>query len=222
MLSPVSPTDATAGAARQPRGSEPRLVRSLDVQIREVGRALERSKRDLAAAFTRAELQDQRVADARRKLEQLRWIKASADENPELARLAAAEIATHNAVIEAAKRAEANMSSQIARLQGRVERQTTRFFDLQSRRREGNDGDPVNAADARKPRPASVEQQTGRSSDSRTAEVEQALLDQLVQIGLRAAERGEKGSRDRAGRRRFDEIETPRAAPVFRAPEFSV
>jgi len=196
-LSPVSRTESAGAGSERPRSADRLFARSIDVQILEVGRALERSKRDLAAAFTRAALQDQRAADAKRRMEQLRWFNYAADANPDVARLAAAEIAAHNATIEEAKKAAADMAAQILRLQSRLERQTTRLYDLENRRRETGEADQASTGT---PRTTGDGNRNAHPSRDRAPEVQQELLDQLVQIGLRAAEHADNGSNQRPAR----------------------
>lgn len=205
MLSTVLPAEAANAAAGHPRPGDPSGRRPLDLQLREAERALERSKRDLVAASLRAERQDQRVAEARRRMEQLSWINSAANASPDAARAATAELAAHNAAIEAAKKAEASMAAQIARLQSRLERQITRFFDLQSQRRESEGPNPARP-ETRVLLDAEEEEKNARREEARAAEAAEALRDQLVRIALRTAEgAGRTAADDGARRRREDD-----------------
>ena len=189
MLSPVSAADASSGVASQQRQSDQIAPHSLESQLQAIGAALERSKRDLAAAFARAERQSQRVAQAKQRIEQLRWMNNNTDANPDLARQAAASIATQSALVEAAEKSSADTSAQITRLQTRIERQFTRLFDLQSRHQATAQTDQSPDA-ARAERPAH-DKSAPADDASRAAEIEQALLDQLMQMRLRAAAQAE-------------------------------
>ncbi len=217
MLSPVSAADASSGVASQQRQSDQIAPHSLESQLQEIGAALERSKRDLAAAFARAERQSQRAAEAKQRIEQLRWMNNNADANPDLARQAAASIAAQSALIEAAEKSSADMAVQITRLQTRIDRQVTRLFDLQSRHQQGVQTDQTPGA-AQTERPA---HDKGAQADdaSRAAEIEQALLDQLMQMRLRAAAQAEfvaqetaRNERRRAQARASDQVPVHGAA----------
>jgi len=116
-------------ATADPGGSTARL--------RDAERTLERSKRDLAEAVNNARRLEQRIAEARRRMEQSRWINAAASD-PELAREAAVRFAAQTAAIETEEKFISDIAARITRLQARVERQSTRVFDLQNRRRDGN------------------------------------------------------------------------------------
>lgn len=150
MLSPVSAVEAAGAGAGSADAARRQEVPTLADKMRAAGMALERTKRDLAAAQLRAQRQERALADARRELEQLRWLNASAETNPETARHAAA-LESQNAAIDAALKAEADASAQIVRLQSRIERQTTRFFDLQNRVREGDSLDKARTGRATEP-----------------------------------------------------------------------
>lgn len=126
MLDRVLPVEY---ATADPGGSTARL--------RDAERTLERSKRDLAEAVNNARRLEQRVAEARRRMEQSRWIDAAAGD-PELSREAAVRFAAQTAAIETEEKSISDIAARITRLQARVERQSTRLFDLQNRRRDGN------------------------------------------------------------------------------------
>ncbi len=130
MLERINPGDM---AGIDPGGSNARL--------QEAERSLERSKRDLAEALGNARRLEQRVAEARRRLEQWRWINAGTGD-PELAREAAIRLSAQTIAIETEEKFASDVAARITRLQSRVERQATRVFDLQTRRRD----DSVEAA----------------------------------------------------------------------------
>lgn len=126
MLDRINPGDM---AGVDPGGSNARL--------QEAERSLARSKRDLAEAVGNARRLEQRVAEARRRLEQWRWINAGTGD-PELAREAAIRVTMQTTAIETEEKFASDVAARITRLQSRVERQATRVFDLQTRRRDEN------------------------------------------------------------------------------------
>lgn len=133
MISSVSVIGALGGFGGGAKAPEARVTPTVDSQIRLAAQTLERSKRDLAAARLQAERHEQQTADARRLIEQMHWLSAGAETNPEAARFAVDILAAQTAAIESAQKARADTAAQIIRLQSRIERQTTRFFDLQAR-----------------------------------------------------------------------------------------
>ena len=110
-------------------------------RLHEAERSLERSKRDLAEAVGNARRLEQRVSEARRRLEQWRWINAGTGD-PELAREASIRVSAQTVAIETEEKFASDVAARITRLQSRVERHATRVFDLQTRRRD----DGVDAA----------------------------------------------------------------------------
>jgi hypothetical protein len=109
----------------------------MTARLRDAERTLERSKRDLAEAVSNARRLEQRIAEARRRMEQSRWINAAAGD-PELAREASIRLAAQTAAIETEEKSRSDIAARITRLQSRVERQSTRVFDLQNRRPDGS------------------------------------------------------------------------------------
>jgi hypothetical protein len=83
--------------------------------------------------------QTQKLAEARRRMEQWRWANAINESDPEALRLAAVSLAAQTRVVDAAVKSNADVSARIDRLQNRIERQMARYYDLQSRRRVGSD-----------------------------------------------------------------------------------
>lgn len=145
MLPSVSSIETRfdAGAAR---GDSQSISVTIDQQIHDAERMLERLKRDLVMAQARAQQQEQKLAEARRRMEQWRWVNAINEGDPEAARLAAS-LAAQTHVVDAAAKSSADVSARVDRLQNRIERQIARFFDLQSRRRAiGDAGRRDNAA----------------------------------------------------------------------------
>ena len=141
MLDRINPGDM---AGVDPGGSNARL--------QEAERSLARSKRDLAEAVGNARRLEQRVAEARRRLEQWRWINAGTGD-PELAREAAIRVTMQTTAIETEEKFASDVAARITRLQSRVERQATRVFDLQTRRRDENVDaahDPADENEARR------------------------------------------------------------------------
>jgi hypothetical protein len=108
---------------------------SIEHQIQEAERTLERLRRDLALAQARAEQQQQKLSDARRHMEQWRWVNAINQGDPEAIRLAAVSFAAQTRIVDVAVKNNADVLARIERLQNRIERQIARYFDLQSRRR---------------------------------------------------------------------------------------
>lgn len=132
LAAPAPGLDNGGAAAKNLMSSGP-----IDRQIREVEQTLERLNRDLDLAQARAQQQQQKIAESRRRLEQWRWVNAINEVDPETARLVAVSLATQVQVIDVAVKSNADLSTRIERLQNRIERQTARYFDLQSRRRAG-------------------------------------------------------------------------------------
>lgn len=135
MLSPVSAVGSSYARADRPFVAQRQDVPTVADKTRLAGAALERSKRELAAAQLQVERQDQQIADARRELERLRWFDASGETGAEADSAAAAAAIAQNAAIDAAVRAGADTNARVLRLQGRIERQTARYLDLMSRLR---------------------------------------------------------------------------------------
>ena len=133
MLPSVSSIETRLDAGNV-RGDASMTAGAVDQQLRETERALERLKRDLAAAEARAQQQEQKLAEARRRMEQWRWANAINEGDPETSRIAAASLTAQTHVVEAAVKSNADVAAHVERLQGILERQTARFFDLQSRR----------------------------------------------------------------------------------------
>lgn len=133
MLPSVSSVESRldTGAAR---GDSQSISVTIDQQIYEAERTLERLKRDLVAAQSRAQQQEQKLVEARRRMEQWRWVNAINEGDPEAARLAAS-LAAQTHVVDAVAKSSADVSARVDRLQNKIERQIARFFDLQSRRR---------------------------------------------------------------------------------------
>lgn len=123
VLDRINPRDV---AGVDPGGSNARL--------QEAERSLTRSKRDLAEAVGNARRLEQRVAEARRRLEQWRWINAGTGD-PELAREAAIRVTMQTAAIETEEKFASDVAARITRLKSRVERQATRVST--SRRADG-------------------------------------------------------------------------------------
>jgi phage shock protein A len=109
----------------------------ITARLRDAERTLERSKRDLAEAMNNARRLEQQIAEARRRIEQSRWVNAATD-NPELAREASIRLAAQTAVIETQEKSVSDIAARVTRLQSRVERQSTRVFDLQNQRPDEN------------------------------------------------------------------------------------
>ena len=140
MLSSFSSIERQRDAGAAPMDSQI-LPGAIDQQILEAERALERMKRDLVVAQARAQQQEQKLAEARRRMEQWRWVNAVNEGDPETVRLAAASLAVQTHVVDDAVKSNAAVSAHVERLQNRVERQSAFYFDLQSRRRaNGNSG----------------------------------------------------------------------------------
>lgn len=111
----------------------------VEQQIQETERTLERLSRELSLARARAVQQTQKLAEARRRMEQWRWANPINDSDPEALRLATVSLAAQTRVVDAAAKSNADVSARIDRLQNRIERQMARYYDLQSRRRVGSD-----------------------------------------------------------------------------------
>lgn len=111
----------------------------VEQQIQETERTLERLSRELSLARARAVQQTQKLAEARRRMEQWRWANPINESDPEALRLAAVSLAAQTRVVDAAVKSNADVSARIDRLQNRIERQRARYYDLQSRRRVGLD-----------------------------------------------------------------------------------
>lgn len=126
-------------SARSASAADLRAAPTDAAQIREAGRALERAKRELAGAQLQADQQAQRAADAKREIERLRWLNAGVEVSPVTVPIAPSAINTQAAAIDAASIARDEAAAQILRLQNRVERQTTRYFELQIRVRKAED-----------------------------------------------------------------------------------
>ena len=131
---------AGRGAMSSASGVKP--TGSIDHQIQEAEQSLERLRRDLSLAQARAEQQQQKLADARRLMEQWRWVNAINQGDPEAVRLSAVSLATQTLIVEVAVKNNADVLARIERLQNRIERQIARYFDLQSRRRIGGGEKP--------------------------------------------------------------------------------
>lgn len=112
---------------------------AIDQQIHEAERKLELLRRNLSQAQARARQQEEKLAEARRRMEQWRWVNAINEGDPEVARQAAISLATQTQLVDVAIKSNADVAAQIERLQNRIDRQIARYFDLQSRRRAGGD-----------------------------------------------------------------------------------
>lgn len=111
----------------------------IDQQMHEAERVLERLRRDLSAAQAHARQQEQQLAEARRLMEQWRWVNAVNEGEPEALRQAAVSLIAQTHVVDAAVKSNADVSARVERLQNRIDRQIARYFDLQSRRRVSGD-----------------------------------------------------------------------------------
>jgi hypothetical protein len=119
-----------------PARAEPSMASgAIDQQMHEAERVLERLRRDLSAAQAHARQQEQKLAEARRLMEQWRWVNAIHEGEPETLRLAAVSLMAQTHVVDAAVKSNADVSARVERLQNRIDRQIARYFDLQSRRR---------------------------------------------------------------------------------------
>ncbi len=135
MLRPL-PAIERADAAGGGRPATMFASMTLDSQIDEAARALERAKRELAAAMANQGRQEELVAVVRRRIADMRWM------NPEVAattgvvqQIAAQAVAALNANMEAASKDKSQAVAEISALQTRIVQQYWRVTALEERRR---------------------------------------------------------------------------------------
>ena len=168
MITSVSAPDPSGEATARRAAPGPRVIPSVDDQLREASLAMERAKRELAAARSNADRQERRIADARRNAEQARWL-AAGSESAIQQTFELGAVAPHKAAIEAAEKARAETASRIERLQSRIERQAARYLDLQTRLRE--------IAELRKSRAASADEAGQTERETRREDDDAPALD---------------------------------------------